>query len=58
MVLPFCFLRIGRYGLMNGTLFSLQAGFAEAIDTHFYVLDQARKGPLHGLGVHIEAVWF
>jgi hypothetical protein len=54
----FCLLvlMMGLGFLMDCIFFGLQAGLADAIDTYFYVLNQARKGSLHGLGVHIKTL--
>ena len=58
MVLPFWLLRLGGQLLMNSTFFRLQAGLADAIDTHFYVLNPTREVLLQGLGVHIKTLGF
>ena len=53
----FCLLvlMMGLGFLMDCIFIGLQAGLADAIDTYFYVF-QARKGSLHGLGVHIKTL--
>jgi hypothetical protein len=43
---------------MKAIFIGLQAGLADAIDTHFDVFDEALKGALHGLGVHIQTLRF
>ena len=43
---------------MKRIFIGLQTGLANAIDTYFYVLNQARKVLLHGLGVHLKTLRF
>ena len=54
----FFYLMITSGFLMKWIFICLKAGLTDAIDTHFYVFDKARKGVLHGFGVHMKALRF